>query len=619
MKLKSIKKSAKTLLSWTKRRKKYIIFGFYIVFCSIAITLLMGYVERYGVKHPVSETFIWMRSSVPAFVINCLIIVQLMVFFWLISRKLTLSALIVSSLMIIFSLINHFKLTIRGEPIYPGDLLFSGEATNIVGATKLIVPRSIIVFIGIAIVIVIVSFFIDNPRLTLKKRFISMTIILAIWVISFPLYFANSGVQHTLGIVDAIWNQKHNYLENGPLNSFLMQTKYLIVSKPKGYNKKIAERLLEDNATSSINNNTPNNNTPNVIVLMSESFWDPTRLPGVSYDIDPMESFRKIQNESIHGDILVEPFGGNTANSEFEALTGLSMHALPGGVAYQQYVKREIPSLASLLKDQGYTTQAIHPYEEWFWNRKVVYPLIGIDKFMTKTSFSKDDHRGEYISDNALTKKIISEYEASKPGGKPFFAHAVSMQNHGWHNPGRYGKDQVVHSSSKDLDKKSLEILDTYAQGCKDASDSLLELVDYFKNTKEPTQIIFFGDHLPTLVGDYGVYRKTKYVGKGELTDDDLRKLHTTPFLIWDSTKSKSRDIGTINTNYLSPTMLKNAGMKMSSYFEFLDSKMGGVKACNKKVCLNEKDKYESRNNSDLKAKLNDQAIIQYYYLFDKK
>lgn len=574
----------------------------------------MGYVERYDLAHPISKTFEWVISSMPAFIINCLIVYSLAVFVWLVSRRVPLSILAVSVLAVVFSLANYFKLTIRGEPIYPGDLLFAGEATNIMGATKLIVPRSIIIFSVLTVLIFVSSFFIKIQKPTLKKRFIGIIVIIAVWVVSFPLYFTNSGVQHTFGTIDAIWNQKYNYRNNGSLNAFLMQTKYMIIHKPKGYSKKTAESLLKGVTKSKILGN-----KPNIIILMSESFWDPTRLPGVSYNMDPMESFRRVQEESIYGDILVEPFGGNTANSEFEALTGLSMHALPGGVAYQQYVKRKIPSLASLLKEQGYTTQAIHPYEEWFWNRKIVYPLIGIDEFMTKTSFLKSDHKGEFISDKALTSKIISEYEASRPDGKPFFVHAVSMQNHGWHNPNRYKENQEIKSLTDDLDKKSSEILDTYAQGCKDAGDSLLELVDYFKATKEPTQIVFFGDHLPTLVGDYHVYRKTGYVSKGELSDGDLHKLHTTPFIVWNSESSKSQDLGTINTNYLAPTMLRNAGMSMSDYFAYLDSRMDGAKACNKKVCLDGEGKFIDREDNAVKDKLNDQAIIQYYYLFDKK
>lgn len=612
MHVSGLKHKVGSAYGWSKSNKRKIFLVISVILFPTIIALFMAYVERYSFDHPIIEAFQWISKCPVAFLINWLIIFTMSAIIWLITKKNVVAVATVSIFSVICSLVNYFKLTIRGEPVYPGDLLFPGEATNIVGATKLIVPSSIYAFSSIVIALIIISHFVKPPKISMKKRLISLFVILILCGVSFPLFYANTKVQKFIGIEDAIWNQKYNYEKNGFFGAFLMQARYLIVDKPDGYDKKNAQKLLKDNAVPTLIAN-----TPNVIVIMDESFSDPTRLPGVTFNIDPMESYKRVQQQSIYGNLLVEPFGGNTANTEFEALTGFSMNALPNGVAYQQYIKRQVPSLASLLKAQGYTTEAIHPYVPWFWNRTMVYPLIGIDDFISVKSFAKSDYKGRYVSDSAAVDRVISEYEAKKSGGKPYFAHLVTMQNHGWYDTDRYKGQQEVLASSNDVDKQTILELNTYAQGVKDAGDALLKLTEYFKQIDEPTYIMYFGDHLPKLGWDYGVYRSSGLVGKGEFTDEEYTKLHSTPFVIWSNTRTTGTNIGTINANFLSPLLLKSAGITMSDYFSFLNTQMDGAKACTKTVCLGKNGKYINISDSKVKPKLTNQAILQYYYLFD--
>ncbi len=612
MQLKEAKNPKFSLFRWLKSHKKDLIIALIIVLYCAVINLFMQYVQRYDFDNPIISSLEWVIHYPVAFLINCLFVFTFSAFVWLLCRRAWISVLVVGAVSVIFCLANYFKLTIRGEPVYPGDLLFQGEITNIIGATKLIVPSSVFAFLAVVVVLVVAAFFVKSPKVNIKKRMGCILSILAVWLLAFLLFFTNTTGQKIIGIEDAIWNQRHNYLKNGMYNAFFMQTRYLIVDKPKGYSKKKAQELLASEKTSNLIGN-----TPNVIVIMTESFWDPTRLPGVKFDVNPMEGFDKVKAESTYGNLLVEPFGGNTANTEFEVLTGFSMNTLPGGVAYQQYLKKPVPSLPSLLKAQGYSTQAIHPYHKWFWNRKVAYPLLGMDDFLGIESFNDTETKGKYISDMAVGDKIISQYEANISSGKPFFVHAVTMQNHGWYETGRYGDNQTVHASSGQLDDKAIQELNTYSQGVKDASDSIYRLVDFFKKINEPTEIIFFGDHLPTLGWNYLTYRKTGYVSQGDLTATDTIKLHQVPFIMWSNTDTSSQDVGTINANYLVPVMLKRAGITMSEYFSFLDSKMLGATSCNKSVCLNETGNLIDVKSRTVAGKLTDQAILQYYYLFD--
>ena len=104
---------------------------------------------------------------------------------------------------------------------------------------------------------------------------------------------------------------------------------------------------------------------PNIIVIMNEAFSDPSVLGDFTTNEDYMPFVHSLldgADNTISGHLNVSVKGGNTANTEFEYLTGASMAFLPyGSIPYQQYVKKETPSMASYLSSLGYYTIAMHP------------------------------------------------------------------------------------------------------------------------------------------------------------------------------------------------------------------------------------------------------------------
>ena len=98
---------------------------------------------------------------------------------------------------------------------------------------------------------------------------------------------------------------------------------------------------------------------------MNEAFSDPSVLGDFTTNEDYMPFVHSLldgADNTISGHLNVSVKGGNTANTEFEYLTGASMAFLPyGSIPYQQYVKKETPSMASYLSSLGYYTIAMHP------------------------------------------------------------------------------------------------------------------------------------------------------------------------------------------------------------------------------------------------------------------
>lgn len=75
-----------------------------------------------------------------------------------------------------------------------------------------------------------------------------------------------------------------------------------------------------------INGTRANNLTDNtVIMILSESFSDPTRVPGIALAEDPMPNIRALKETTTSGLMLSPGFGGGTANIEYQSLTGLDL------------------------------------------------------------------------------------------------------------------------------------------------------------------------------------------------------------------------------------------------------------------------------------------------------
>ena len=293
-----------------------------------------------------------------------------------------------------------------------------------------------------------------------------------------------------LQIIPMMWDQKENYASNGFAIAFALNVPMAKVMAPPGYEDDVLDAIRPGPAAISMPAD-----RPDIIVVMSESFWDPTLLPGTTITPDPMPNVRAVRS----GSMFSPEFGGMTANVEFEALTGFSNAFLPyGSIPYQQYVRGPVPSLASFFRAEGYETTAIHPFEGWFWNREHVYKDFGFDRFLSIEKLPPMASRGPLVSDDALTEEIIRRADATE---RPFFTFAVSLQGHGPYEPNRYRDAKVKVDSIASYE--TAQSIRSYAEGIADADRSLKRLMDWAQTRDRHTVIVFFGDHLPPLNQGY--------------------------------------------------------------------------------------------------------------------
>ncbi|WP_188567751.1 LTA synthase family protein [Undibacterium terreum] len=309
---------------------------------------------------------------------------------------------------------------------------------------------------------------------------------------------------------------------------------------------------------------------PDIVILLSESFFNLNHFSSLHFNVAPTPSFDR--EEARYGASVITPaFGGGTANVEFEILTGLRTALLPNGsIPYMQYIDKEVPtSLPNYLKTLGYETVAIHPFDGSFWKRDQVYPLIGIDRFIDKSNFENAPTRGPFVKDSALAQKILEELDSASK--KPKFIFAASMENHGnYVDPNRYDT-RLIHSLNAPTQEMQT-VLDNYAEGMHDADQSFAALTNAVRHRSRPTLFVFFGDHLSIplyMMEDAGLVSSDYF---DLLTSKDRRTIHTVQAALISNLDSIRWPDRRFQMNNMAPEILRAAGIPMSPYWHLINA-----------------------------------------------
>ncbi len=474
------------------------------------------------------------------------------------------STLIVAPLLLLPAFFSGQKQLFLSDPLFPSDLLFGRQIMQLMPAMVAAEPMKAVGLAvgGLAFVIAFVALIWKSrkvfPRLNLMGRGTRLAV-------SFPLLagfislmdpMAFSAFRDRLNIVPMMWDQTENYRHNGFLLAFAFNVPMANVTAPDGYSNVAITDMQTDLLPASFFSG----RQADVIVVMSESLWDPTRMSSVRYSADPMPVIRAAQS----GQVFSPEFGGMTANVEFEALTGFSNAFLPyGSIPYQQYIRRPVPSLATFFESKGYVTKAFHPFQSWFWNRQNVYQSLGFQQFHSEENMPEMDKRGIFASDEALTRYIIQEADNTD---QPFFFFAVTLQGHGPYERNRYVKN-TIEVDAPTLSDASTAALATYTQGVKEADQSLKALMDWAKKRRRETIIVLFGDHLPPL---NEVYTESGYMAnvvatrKGSV--ETMKREHETPLVVWSSKRGVQKDIGSVSPSQLPYYIVHMAGYRHPYY-----------------------------------------------------
>ncbi len=540
-----------------------------------------------------------------------------------ISKRSFVSLGLGSLLVMIIGLVDYYVIQFRSVPLYPWDILSVKTAMSVSDNYNYSLDKDArICVLGFVLLIMIGIF--TSWKLPFKNHQYHLLSVLSV-AGAFVLYGTSvqmPAVHKAVGFYEYHFTPNAFYQMNGFIVSFVSNMQYLDVSKPANYSvekvQEILEPYIEAEEVDSV--------YPNIIVIMNEAFSDPAVLGDFETNIDYMPFIRSLSENTVKGQLMVSVKGGNTANSEYEFLTGNSMAFLPSGsVPYQQYIRGDMPSVASQLKNLGYDTFSIHPYRANGWNRDKVYKYFGFDTSYFKESFVNAPILREYTTDLATYQKIVDIYTAKMPG-QPMFVFDVTMQNHSSYSKeyDNFTPDVKVSGANG-----SARLLERYLSLIKVSDDAFGQLVGYFSQVDEPTVILMFGDHQPADWVVSPIYRMNGVEDTNSWSESMER--YEVPFVLWanyDIDEEAVREeisydfseYDIFSVNYLSTMLFEAAGLPMSPFQKYMKDIMKDYPVLTANMFLDSEGVYFGVNmTQSLPEELKDYAILNYNLLFDAK
>ena len=510
----------------------------------------------------------------------------------------------------IVAVIEHFKVSIRYEAILPSDLNFlKADAGNLMSFMPSGAQWAIL--IAVAAFAAFVALFVFLNRLDARhgrlfrgsdKQSRSVNAIARLLLILLPgLFFTlysmqvstvgswAKGFATVMGDKPSMWDSVYDAQRNGPLVAFTRQLNPKVMVKPDDYSEETMKQVAAryEKAAKKINAKRSANMTDStVIYVLSESFSDPSRVPGLKVNKDSIPNIRKIKQNTTSGLMLSSGYGGGTANLEYMGLSGLSMANFDSSLTspYQQLVPSEhwTPTINQMW-GASKNSIGLHPYESSMYSRATNYKKFGFSHFYTLTGPDVISHQDKiddspYVSDEATYQSTLEEVRKTKSNQ---FLQVITMQNHmpyhDWYKHNDFKASSTTGKPLKDDEKESIE---TYQKGASLTDGATAGFLSELDKLDKPVTVVFYGDHLP------GIY------SSASADDDNSLALHQTDYFIWSNKASGTQGNKIDNADYSSPNFFvaqaaEHMDAKVSPYLAFLTEMHSKISAMEPPVVNN--------------------------------
>ena len=561
--------------------------------------------------------------------------------------------------MSVYAVANSIKIILRNEPILPSDLSFlssgnGGEITSFIPkSSQALVNGTITMLIWLTVICLILQF-VDGRRCVIPFHWwrpfrnvktiignvtriiaaaMSITLLCSFtWTLSVPGAWGYEWAK-SWGDSPQLWSAEGDAANNGPVINFLRLTHPKIMDKPEGYSQETMEELAKkySSEANQINGTRANNLTDNtVIMILSESFSDPTRVPGITLAEDPMPNIRALKETTTSGLMLSPGFGGGTANIEYQSLTGLDLALFDDSMQsmYQELVPHQKNPFAwNQIWNAEYGKSgsvAFHSYYKNMYLRDANYKKFGFNKFYTLDSEPAITHQDRtdnspYVNDAASYQNIIDQLNKEE---HPQFLQLVTMQNHMTYDNWYFNNQFEQANVTENLNDYERGQINTYAKGVSITDQATIDFLNQLNAMDKPITVIFYGDHLPS---SYQTAAADK---------NNTLALHQTDYFIWSNQASASAGVklDASNTAYTSPNYFmemaaEHMNAKVSPYLAFLTQTRTDIPALERLVIgaggfdTDASTAYLDQNGNAIKRKalskqakntLHDYKLIQY-------
>ena len=480
---------------------------------------------------------------------------------------------------VLLSLVSHLKQLANGAPLLIGDLAMAGQAGQVAGFLRpgMSLGAGTWGALGGTVLFLLAGFFCSRPAAPTPgwvrlRRGGGLLLALALALALAP------------GVCDALLEgaQKESQQDRndrlGVLAGLYSAAVSPAMERPAAYSQQRMEQILEE-LEGSAAPAAESGVKPDVVLLLSESFFDPTRLPGVEFDADPIPNFRALAREFPTGTFLSNTYAGGTGNVEMELFTaipsaflgaGESLTTLSDAGAYAR-----LPTLPRAFAGQGYETIFVHSSNDSLYNRARNIPAVGFDQVVFQEDFLTPwAMEGGYVSDDTLTSEILARLDQAEG---PVFLYAMSMENHQPYFAGKFDDPSPVSFTAPALNREGREALDALTCGLNRADAALGRLVEALSARERPTILVFAGDHLPgmSLADGSTVYTA---LGCSSTPDtalwepEELKRMHSTDFLVWNNYGAQLEPAREVSCTGLGAALLDWAGLSKPLYYHWVSA-----------------------------------------------
>lgn len=491
---------------------------------SLVLTIFVMFISSYGFKDGIffsyfKEPLIILYNFIPIYLF------VLILSFLFKSETIGFGATSLISLLLAFT--NGKKVLYRSEPLYFSDFKFIKEAFTMVKKYK--VAPDMQVLIGFVLVLVLFVFlikFFKNNKALWRFRFLQSIILTCLLFIFTNIYIFDENVYSSLGSQSNLnlWIHLDSYESKGFVYPFLHSIKSAVGYKYKDFNEKKAEEIYSTYKSKGI----PDEKKVNIIAIQLESFKDfyMYRNSNLEFTHDPYKYFHDLQNESIYGQTIVNVFGGGTFYTESSVISG-----------YRNTPTYDIPrkTYARYLTDQGYKIESSHPFVGTFYNRVNAYKSIGLGTFYDmENTFSKMSD--DILFDREYFNFILDKFDENRKNG-PYMSFNVSYEGHGPYNE-EEGPQNEALVWNDNYTREDFNYFNNYLNLMEDTSNQLEILINHLRQVEEPTVLIFWGDHSPSMQEQNRLF-KIFGINDNLATVDGFWNNYSTPYIIWANEKAK--------------------------------------------------------------------------------
>ena len=504
---------------------------------------------------------------------NVLLLMSLVELAGLVTNRSVLSVAICGGAYSLLGIANLAKLRVLQAPLHPQDLGYITDIGLVMGSHWLALSG----LVAAAALGWLVVRFPGAPleRRPLRRRLTGAAAALLLLAATVAAYHKGPHQDsfRMLGLESVPWLAEFSARRNGLLAELLLELHTRFPQAPQRYNPEEIGRIARTYFDGPVRKKARKEKV-NLIIYMIESFMDPMEL-GLRFTKDPIPNFRALAHRYGRGKLVPPVFGGKSANSEFEVVTGMSMYFTPAeSCPYKQFIRRPTPGLPEILAGSGYRTLALHVESLSFYNYREVYPLLGYKTWQTlqedPAAMLRLDTAGQRPSDDELVKAVVR----SSRGSQPFFVFAFANSTHWpWNYAGRY-RDSRLDVREPNLPLAARRELKTFVNALSTADRALQKLVDHFSRRREKTVILVLGDHLPGLDPQtYELSLKRRGVVAGSPRGSRIPAAAqglTVPGLIWSNFSLPRRNF-TASNNLLLPRILRSLGLQPRGLPALLD------------------------------------------------